>query len=57
MNGSYKVKFSEGQKSVTTEVVVENEDKDKTLEEAKELFELASAYSKVKTREKYFEQK
>lgn len=55
MNGSYKIKISEGTKSVTCEVAVENEDKEKALQEAVELYDTVSQYSKTKTREKQIE--
>jgi len=55
LNGSYKIKISEGTKSVTCEVAVENEDKEKALQEAVELYDTVSQYSKTKTREKQIE--
>jgi len=52
MNGSTKIKFTEAQKSVTTEVVVEHEDGKEAMKLAKQLFQEAMEYSKIKTLQK-----
>lgn len=52
MNTSYKIKISEGQKSVTCEVAVEKEDKEEAINEVKEIYEDISKYCKDKTIEK-----
>ena len=51
MKNNYRVKFTESQKAVSCEVVVESESED-VLNEAKELFEGASEYAKLKTLQK-----
>lgn len=55
MNSSYKVKFTENTKSVLCEIVVEKEDKDEALQEAKELYTEASKFCRLVMTKKYLE--
>jgi hypothetical protein len=50
-NTKYRVKFTESQKAVTCEILVETDSED-VLKDAKELFEQAQEYSKLKTLQK-----